>query len=155
MASLKKKRRIRMLAFGGVALAASAAIAGFAFNDSIVFFFPPTELIAKAETGEAGPDRRVRLGGMVAEGSVAKVDGGASVSFDVTDGETTLPVIFAGVLPDLFREGQGVVAEGYYRNAVFEAETILAKHDENYMPREIADALKESGDWKPEHGVIE
>lgn len=153
MASLKKKQRIRLLAGGGVALAAAAVIAGFAFNEAIVFFVAPTELIAKAEAGEAGPERRLRLGGMVAMGSVTQE--GAAVAFEVTDNETTVPVVYNGVLPDLFREGQGVVAEGYWRDGSFDAKTILAKHDEEYMPREIADSLKEQGQWKPEEGTPE
>lgn len=150
IATRKKKRRIQMIIAGGVALAASVAIGGFAFNDSIVFFFPPTELIAKAETGEAGPTRRIRLGGMVEEDSVVRTDEGAEIRFGVTDHESVVPVVYAGVLPDLFREGQGVVAEGYFRDGVFEADIILARHDEKYMPREIADALKEQGEWRDE-----
>lgn len=148
MMSVKKKRRIRLIGAGGLALAASVALAGFAFNDAIVFFVVPSELIAKAEAGEAGPDRRLRLGGVVAEGSVTTA--GAAVRFDVTDHESTLTVSFEGVLPDLFREGQGIVAEGHYREGVFVADEVLAKHDETYMPREIAEALKEKGQWKPE-----
>lgn len=149
MIGARKKRRIRLIVIGGVLFAASAALAGYFFNSAIVFFVAPTELAAKAEAGEATPDRRLRLGGLVVDGSLARGEG-ASIAFKVTDNETTLPVHYSGALPDLFREGQGVVAEGYWRNGVFEAETILAKHDENYMPKEVADSLKQMGEWKPD-----
>lgn len=144
----RKKQRVRLIALGAIALTAATVLAGVAFNDAIVFFHPPGELVAKAEAGEIAPDRRIRLGGLVAAGSVADGEGGA-VLFQVTDNVATVPVSFDGVLPSLFREGQGVVAEGYYREGRFEAAEVLAKHDENYMPKEVADALKESGQWKP------
>ncbi|MEL6979149.1 MAG: cytochrome c maturation protein CcmE [Pseudomonadota bacterium] len=148
LAGARKKKRIRLIAFGAAALTAATVLAGFAFNDAIVFFHPPVELIAKAEAGEIQPERRIRLGGLVAAGSVEDAADG-SVHFTVTDNEAAVPVRFEGVLPSLFREGQGVVAEGYYRAGRFEAAEVLAKHDENYMPKEVADALKETGQWKP------
>lgn len=149
MAGLRKKQRIQLIAFGAVALALSAILVGLAFRDSIVFFVAPTELVAKAQAGEARPEQRLRLGGLVEDGSIEK-SGDETVRFRVTDNETTVPVSFTGVLPDLFREGQGVVAEGYWRDGAFEAETILAKHDEQYMPREVAEAIKDTGQWKAE-----
>ena len=143
MATTRKARRIRMIAFGGVLLAAATLMMGYAFQTSIAFFFSPTELMAE----ERRPDRLLRLGGLVAEGSVER---GTSreVRFAVTDGNATVPVSYTGVLPDLFREGQGVVTEGYYRDGGFEAVEVLAKHDENYVPKEVADALKEQGHWQ-------
>lgn len=144
----RKKQRIKLIAIGGVALAAAATLAGVAFNDAIVFFHPPAELIAKASAGEIAPSRRIRVGGLVEEGSVA--DGGdGTVTFTVTDLEATVPVRFDGVLPSLFREGQGVVAEGYYKGGRFEASKVLAKHDEAYMPKEVAESIKDMGQWKP------
>jgi cytochrome c-type biogenesis protein CcmE len=110
-----------------------------------VFFFSPSEVLEKA----IGPDQRLRIGGLVAVGSLVRGEG-ATITFDVTDNAETIPATFTGVLPDLFREGQGVIAEGYLRDGVFEADEILAKHDENYMPKEVADALKEKGLYKGE-----
>ena len=104
------------------------------------------ELAEKAQ----GPNQRLRVGGLVADGSVLR-GAGETISFDVTDGAATQKVIFTGVLPDLFREGQGVIAEGYLRDGVFEADNILAKHDEDYIPREVAEALKEQGHYKGEN----
>lgn len=147
MVGARKRTRIRLIIIGALALAAAVVLAGMAFRDSIVFFFGPTELIEKAATGEAGPDRRLRLGGLVEEGSVDHVSNGV-VTFTVTDGGASVPVRFDGVLPDLFREGQGIVAEGRYRDGTFTAETVLAKHDENYMPPEVAEALKEQGTYR-------
>ncbi|MCL5777283.1 cytochrome c maturation protein CcmE [Limibaculum sp. FT325] len=139
----RKTRRIQMLIFGAVLLAGAAGLVSFAFRDTIVFFFSPTELMAEGRS----PDQLLRVGGLVAEGSLRRGEG-ETVSFDVTDGNGTLTVAYTGVLPDLFREGQGVVAEGYLRGGRFEAVEVLAKHDENYMPKEVADALKEQGHWQ-------
>ena len=134
-----------MIAFGAVLLVASAALMGVAFRDTIVFFFSPTELMAE----ERRPDQRLRVGGLVADGSVVRGTS-ETVRFDVTDGNATVLVSYTGVLPDLFREGQGVVAEGYFRDGRFQAVEVLAKHDENYVPKEVADALKKQGHWKKE-----
>ncbi len=147
MVGARKRTRIRLIVIGALALSAAVVLAGMAFRDSIVFFFGPSELIEKAATGEAGPDRRLRLGGLVEVGSVKNADDGV-VLFTVTDGAASVPVRFDGVLPDLFREGQGIVAEGRYRDGAFTAETVLAKHDENYMPPEVAKALKEQGHFR-------
>lgn len=134
----RKQRRMLAIGVGGAFLAGAATLASFAFRDAIVFFVPPSELIADAPA----PDQRLRLGGMVAEGSLLRGQGKA-VTFEITDYAETVPVSFAGVLPDLFREGQGAVCEGYYRDGVFQADEVLAKHDEKYMPPDIADTLKE------------
>ena len=139
----RKTRRIQMLALGGVLLAASALLVSFAFRDAIVFFFSPTELMAEARR----PDQLLRVGGLVVTGSLKRGEG-ETVSFEVTDGNGVVPVSFRGVLPDLFAEGQGVVAEGYLRNGAFEATEVLAKHDETYMPKEVVDALKAQGHWE-------
>ncbi len=136
---LKKRRRIQLLAIAAVLLAAATAIVGYAMRDGIEFFRSPSQVAAEPpDSGE-----RFRLGGLVAEGTVAR-DGG-EVRFEVTDGGAAIPVIFAGIPPDLFREGQGVIATGRLENGTFVASEILAKHDEQYMPKEGADALKEQG----------
>lgn len=139
----RKTRRIQMIAFGGALLVASALLVSFAFRDAIVFFFSPTELMAE----ERRPDRLLRVGGLVAEGSLERGTS-ETVRFDVTDGNQAVEVAYTGVLPDLFREGQGVVAEGYWRDGAFQATEVLAKHDENYIPKEVSDALKKQGHWK-------
>jgi len=140
------KRKHKRLTFVGVALlllAAAAALVLTAFEESIVFFYSPTDLVTK----NPEPDRRLRLGGLVVDDSIEK-QGGGLVQFRVTDTAETVNVSFTGLLPDLFREGQGVVAEGRFVNGVFMADEVLAKHDENYMPPEVAEALKKSGQWK-------
>jgi cytochrome c-type biogenesis protein CcmE len=142
MARTRKARRIQMLVFGGVLLAGAAGLVGFMAQDAIAFFKSPTELTAEAWR----PDQLLRVGGLVVEGS--RRDEGPTHRFDVTDGAATVTVAFTGVLPDLFREGQGIVAQGYWRNGTFEATEVLAKHDENYMPKEVADALKAQGHWE-------
>jgi len=143
MAVSKKARRIRLLAFGGVMLVGAALLVAYAFDDTIAFFKSPTEILAE----EQRPDQRLRLGGLVAEGSLVRGQG-ETVTFDVTDGGATVEVAYTGVLPDLFREGQGIVAEGHFRGGRFEASEVLAKHDENYLPREVVDALKEQGHYQ-------
>ncbi|MEL7349595.1 MAG: cytochrome c maturation protein CcmE [Pseudomonadota bacterium] len=144
----RKARRIQMLALGGVLMAGAAALVGFAFQDTIAFFKSPTQILAE----RPAPDRLLRIGGLVRDGSVVRGES-AEVRFDVTDGGGSVTVAFVGVLPDLFREGQGIVAEGYWRDGRFEAVEVLAKHDENYIPKEVADALKEQGHWQPEFGA--
>lgn len=151
MASARKTRMIQMLALGGVLLIGSAVLVGTAFRDTIVFFFSPTEMIAQPRS----PEQLLRLGGLVQDGSLVRGQG-ETISFTVTDGSNALPVSYTGVLPDLFREGQGVVAEGYLRDGHFTAVEVLAKHDENYIPKEVADALKAQGHWegdKPKPGA--
>ena len=140
-------RRQRRLAFIGSALGVLALALGlvlYAMSDSIVFFRAPSEIAAKG----VQPGTRFRLGGLVKEGSIQRGQG-QIVTFEVTDAQATVPVRYQGLLPDLFREGQGVVAEGVLdASGAFRADTVLAKHDETYMPREIADALKKQGLWK-------
>ena len=140
------KRKHKRLTFVIVALALLGAAVGlvlFAFTDNIVFFHSPTEVNEDAFR----TDRRFRLGGLVEEGSVVKEQGTVKVSFRITDLAESVPVTYVGILPDLFREGQGVVAEGRLENGIFVAEEVLAKHDENYMPPEVAESLKASGKW--------
>ena len=128
------------------ALGIAAALILLAFDDNLVFFFSPTEMQAR----EFSPDQRLRIGGLVEEGSVVRDGDGLTVRFNITDTANVVAVTYSGVLPALFDEGQGVVAEGHMQGGTFEAAEILAKHDENYMPREVADALKESGHWQGE-----
>ena len=139
----RKTRRIQMLMFGAVLLVGSGLLVSAAFRDSIVFFFSPTELLAEARS----PDRVLRVGGLVVVGSLVRGEGQIS-SFEITDGNGTVAVSYDRILPDLFGEGQGVVAAGYLRNGAFEATEVLAKHDENYIPKEVVDVLKEQGHWE-------
>ncbi|AHC73525.1 ccmE [Candidatus Endolissoclinum faulkneri L5] len=124
---------IGFLAFIGTAV----ALVLIAFEDSVVFFFTPTELQSK----QVNPERRIRVGGLVEDGSTKRGPADAEIRFKITDGNTTVTIRYIGILPDLFREGQGVVAQGYLQNAVFQADEVLAKHDENYMPRNLASAM--------------
>ncbi len=139
--TLKKKRRLYILLTAMLGLGAATVLVLTAFQDNLVFFYSPTDL-KQRPTGT----RAFRLGGMVEKGSVAREPGTPTVRFTVTDFKNTQPVIYTGVLPDLFREGQGVVAEGRIRpDGLFEAREVLAKHDEKYMPPEVSDALKRAG----------
>ncbi len=140
----RKQQRIALIVGGLSFLGVAAALVLTAFEDSVVFFFSPTELQAKP----TDPERRIRVGGLVEAGSVARGPSDGEVRFRVTDGNSTLTIRYIGILPDLFREGQGIVAQGRLDGAVFEADEVLAKHDENYMPAEVADALKKQGHWK-------
>ena len=139
----KKRRR---LAFAGALVAAGAIGAVLvigALRDNVLYFYSPSDVGTK----HVEPGVSFRIGGLVKQHSVSHGPG-AEVHFTVTDGHATIPVEYNGVLPDLFREGQGVVAEGRVKDGVFVASTILAKHDEKYMPPEVAKALKESGHWQ-------
>lgn len=139
----RKKQRLYFLLLGGLALATGVALVLTAFEDSIVFFYSPTELKTQSLT----PGQRIRIGGLVEDGSIQK--DGDTVRFVVTDTAEELTVSYRGILPDLFREGQGIVAEGMLLPAgVFQASDVLAKHDENYMPPEVADAIKAAGEWR-------
>jgi cytochrome c-type biogenesis protein CcmE len=140
----RKNQRIALIVGGLAFLGIAAGLVLTAFEDSVVFFFSPTDLQAKP----VDPERRIRVGGLVESGSVERGPADAEIRFNVTDGNTTLTVRYVGILPDLFREGQGIVAQGRLQNAVFQADEVLAKHDETYMPKEVADALKEQGHWK-------
>jgi cytochrome c-type biogenesis protein CcmE len=139
----RKGRRLVLIGIAGVVLAAAAALVLTALNDKIVFFNAPTQIIESPPA----PGTRLRLGGLVENGSVAR--SGSEVKFAVTDNANKVPVTFTGLLPDLFREGQGVITEGVLGpDGVFVADSVLAKHDETYMPKEVADALKKQGTWK-------
>jgi cytochrome c-type biogenesis protein CcmE len=128
---------------GAVAVCAAAVLVLNALDDSLTFFYGPSDLVERPDAFS----RRVRLGGLVEPGSLARE--GEVIRFTVTDGQVSLPVTFSGMLPDLFREGQGVVAEGRMsKDGHFAAETVLAKHDEKYMPREVAEVLKRNGEWR-------
>ncbi len=141
----RKKRRLYFVGILMVTLGASAALVLTALEDSIVFFHSPTDLVEKTPPA----DRRIRVGGLVVDGSVGRLADGLTVRFKVTDKVNTVAVRFRGVLPDLFREGQGVVAEGRMdSDGRFIADEVLARHDENYMPPEVADALKKAGVWQ-------
>jgi cytochrome c-type biogenesis protein CcmE len=143
---MTRKRKRLMVVLGGLALLGTAtALVLSAFNDNLVFFYSPSDLRTKAL-----PDgRRVRIGGLVENGSVKHEPDGKTIEFEVTDGNTAIPVTYSGIVPDLFREGQGVVIEGRLASSgTFRADSVLAKHDENYMPREVVDALKQSGHWQ-------
>ena len=140
----RKQRRGVLIGLCLAVLGVAVGLVLYAMRDSIVFFYSPSD-IAKMEMA---PQQRIRLGGLVEMGSVER-DKGTTVRFVVTDGAKTLPVRYTGVLPDLFREGQGVVTEGVFaRDGTFRADSVLAKHDENYMPPEVAAKLKEQGVWR-------
>jgi len=144
----RKQRRLILIGSGMAVLAIAVALMLNALRDSIVFFNSPSDVAEK----HVPPGTRIRLGGLVKNGSVVR-SANLSVRFEVTDGKNGIPVNYQGVLPDLFREGQGVVAEGVLdAGGTFKADTILAKHDETYMPKEVADALKRSGHWIDDYG---
>ncbi len=149
----RKRRRLWILLLCGLGLGSATALTLTAFQDNLVFFRSPSDILA--ETPPAG--RAFRLGGLVEQGSVVRegeYQGRPAIRFRVTDGANVIPVVFAGVLPDLFREGQGVVTQGVLgADGVFRAREVLARHDENYMPPEVADALKRAGHWDPAQGA--
>lgn len=141
------KRKHKRLTFVIVAMALVGVAVGlvlYALGDGVSLFHSPTDIVEKQPKAE----QRLRLGGLVEEGSVDRAAGSSMVKFRVTDMANTVDVTYDGLLPDLFREGQGIVAEGRFVDGVFVASEVLAKHDENYMPPEVADALKESGQWE-------
>ena len=145
----RKQRRLTMIGGSLAVLAVAAALVLNAMRDSIVFFSTPAMVAEK----HVPAGKRFRLGGLVQPGSLVRGDN-LAVAFRVADGSAALPVSYKGILPDLFREGQGVVAEGALDSSgVFEADTVLAKHDENYMPKDVADALKKQGHWKDDYGA--
>ncbi len=146
--SPKARRRLWVVAAAAPILALAVGLSLWAMQDSVTFFFSPSEVTeAKAPAG-----RNIRLGGLVEAGSVHHANDG-SVAFVVTDNAATTRVVFHGDLPDLFREGQGIVAQGAFGpDRTFHADQVLAKHDETYMPREVADRLKATGEWRPENG---
>jgi len=142
----RKKRRLYMLVLALLGLGTATALTLSAFDENVAFFFSPSDLTTKPPG-----DRLVRVGGLVEGGSVTKLDDGVTTNFVITDTAHSVKVTYSGALPDLFREGQGVLAEGRLGpDGVFKAREILARHDENYMPKEVADALKASGQFRPE-----
>ena len=147
----RKSRRLWLLVTCGIGIGSATALALDAFSANIVFFMAPSQLLAKPPA--AG--RSIRLGGMVVAGSLHEEHRGLEpvARFSVTDGQTAVLVRYAGILPDLFREGQSVVALGEMsRDGSFTASEVLAKHDETYMPKEVAAALRKSGKWNPKFG---
>lgn len=143
----RKQRRLVLIGTGFGVLALAAVLVLTALNDSIVFFNSPTDVVEK----QVKPGTRIRLGGLVQPGTLERAD--LKATFDVTDGANVIRVSYTGILPDLFREGQGVIAEGaLVDGGMFRADTVLAKHDENYMPKEVADALKQQGYWQDGEG---
>ena len=145
----RRQRRLTLIGGSLGVLAVAAALVLNAMRDSIVFFSTPAAVAEK----HIAVGKRFRLGGLVEPGSLVRGDN-LAVSFQVGDGSATVPVSYKGILPDLFREGQGVVAEGALdASGVFKADTVLAKHDERYMPKEVADALKKQGLWKEDDGA--
>jgi cytochrome c-type biogenesis protein CcmE len=140
----RKRRRMIVVIAGLVMVGAATGLILSAMGDSLVFFYGPSDVAAKP----VPPGRHVRIGGLVEAGSVEKGADGKTVHFKITDQVHDLPVVYVGALPDLFREGQGVVADGTLDDGTLRASTVLAKHDEKYMPREVVDALKRSGQWR-------
>lgn len=139
----RKQRRLTMIGLAMGALAIAATLVFIALEDSIVFFYSPTDI----EEKQVADGTRLRLGGLVEDGSIIRE--GDQISFVVTDTNADIRVEYTGILPDLFREGQGVVVDGVYKApGTFAAETVLAKHDENYMPPEVAEKLREQGYWQ-------
>lgn len=140
----RRDQRLMFIGAAGAVLTLAAALTFIGLRDQVVFFVAPSELAEKAEAGQ-----RIRLGGLVVAGSLSR-DASGAMRFSVSDGgDAVVDVRYDGILPDLFREGQGVVAEGVWRpGQPFEADRVLAKHDETYMPREVAEALKQRGEWK-------
>lgn len=143
MKSLKKQRRIQLIAVAVVALIGSTALIGYGMRDGINFFRAPSQVMADPPA----PMEVFRIGGLVEEGTLIRGDG-EQIRFSVTDGGASVPVTYAGVLPDLFGENEGMVGTGRYIDGVFQATEILAKHDETYMPKEVVDALKAQGVYR-------
>ncbi len=148
MKGLKKQRRIQIILVAAVALAVSTALIGYAMRDGINFFRSPTQVVEKPPA----PNETFRIGGLVEEGSLTATEDN-KITFGVTDGNETVLVAYQGLLPDLFKEGEGMVGTGKYIDGVFQASEILAKHDETYMPVEVIDALKEQGVYKEPDGT--
>lgn len=141
----RKRQRMIFVVTGLISLGVATGLVLLALGDNLVFFHGPTEVVSE----DFPPQRRFRLGGLVEEGSVKRNADGLTVEFVVTDLVNVVPITFTGILPDLFREGQGVVAEGSLRaDGVFVATEVLAKHDETYIPADVVDALKAAGQWQ-------
>ncbi|MGK7754815.1 MULTISPECIES: cytochrome c maturation protein CcmE [unclassified Roseovarius] len=147
MKSLKKQRRVQIIAVTAIALVLATGLIGYAMRDGINFFRSPSQVMAEPPS----PSETFRIGGLVEEGTLVRGEG-ETVSFSVTDGGASVPVRYTGVLPDLFGENEGMVGLGRYEDGVFTATEILAKHDEEYMPKEVVDALKEQGVYQEPDG---
>ncbi|ARE82051.1 Cytochrome c-type biogenesis protein CcmE [Roseovarius sp. EC-HK134] len=147
MKSLKKKRRVQIIAIAAVALVMATALIGYGMRDGINFFRSPTQVLAEPPS----PSEVFRIGGLVEEGSLKRGES-ETIRFNVTDGNGVVAVTYRGVLPDLFEENQGMVGTGSYRDGIFVATEILAKHDETYMPKEVVDALKAQGVYQEPDG---
>jgi cytochrome c-type biogenesis protein CcmE len=143
----RRRKRLALIVSALIVLGSGLGLVLYALRDNIVFFYGPSEVYAK----DLPPGTRLRIGGLVKQGSLTRA--GMNVRFEVTDGKREIPVTYSGPLPDLFREGQGVVAEGVLGASGMTASTILAKHDERYMPREVVDALKKAGRWQENAGT--
>lgn len=144
----RKQKRLAGIGVIGAVIALAVFLVSIALRDEIVFFYDPTEVVSGTKVS---PGQNFRIGGLVEDGSVIKKD--TNISFVVTDGENSVPVSFEGILPDLFREGQGVIAEGAMNTqGRFIAENVLAKHDENYIPKELEDVMKKKEIWKGQEG---
>jgi len=147
---LRKKQRLVLITVAVLLLGGATTLVLFALSDSVAFFASPSDIAS----GKVDRDKRFRLGGLVVEGSVTRGGEGGVVTFALTDQANAVEVRYQGLLPDLFREGQGIVAQGALgEDGVFVASEVLAKHDENYMPPEVAEALKDAGVWR--HGEAE
>lgn len=149
MAMKRKHKRLTFVVIAMALVGLATGLVLFALGDGVSLFHSPTDIVEK----QPGPQQRIRLGGLVEEESVVREEGSALVGFKVTDLENTVAVTYEGLLPDLFREGQGIVAEGHMKDGVFVATEVLAKHDENYMPPEVAEAIKKSGQWQGSDGA--
>ncbi|QFT80684.1 Cytochrome c-type biogenesis protein CcmE [Roseovarius sp. THAF27] len=147
MKSLKKQRRVQIIAVTAIALVLATGLIGYAMRDGINFFRSPSQVMAEPPS----PSETFRIGGLVEEGTLRRGEG-ETVTFSVTDGGASVPVRYTGVLPDLFGENEGMVGLGRYEDGVFTATEILAKHDEEYMPKEVVDALKEQGVYQEPDG---
>ena len=143
MKSLKKQRRIQVILITFISLALATGLIGYAMRDGINFFRSPSEVLQQPPS----KNETFRIGGLVKDGSLVR-GSGTVIYFIVTDGNKSVPVEYSGILPDLFAEGQGMIATGNYIGGKFIASEILAKHDENYMPKEVLDTLKEQGLYK-------
>ncbi len=145
----RKQKRLSVIAGAAVFLAAAAGLTLYALGQKASYFYMPADL----QAASLAPGQRIRLGGLVEEGSIVRGQG-ATVGFAVTDHQNSVKVTYTGILPDLFREDQGVITEGAFGpDGVFVADSVLAKHDENYMPKEVAEGLKEKGMWQPDEGA--
>lgn len=145
-----KHQRLVLIGLAALAVSGAAALGFSALSDTMTYFYSPSDVVTKG----VEPGQSIRLGGLVEAGSVRHEADGLTLAFVVTDTANTVPVRYKGLVPDLFREGQGVVAEGRFDpQGVFVAASLLAKHDENYMPPEVADAIKRGGEWKPQAEV--